>query len=450
MIKENKYWKPQIDEYCNIIEPYPEVIDFCGEHDLDLDFDLDPKIYLSDDHNLKKITAPSNEIGISYIDIRNLPNLEEIIIDGEFTKHSNYLQWVEIEDCPSLKKISIRGGVISLSICDNESLECLDINGCKAIDHVFISSPSEKLKIDARGCLKLRKVLGLNDYLQKSSGLLDQIIENQKSSREDGCIYDCMTFTDVDFVEKLINEGVKALSRMSLSSSEDLSDFDRYGQLAKDKNFNPFGYRILSPLEPVYTGGTGETYGYVSTQRFADRDGVSSYEEEIAGNTSPEDCLRYMLHTIRMMDSGIPGIDKYTDNELLEFFLLSAFKENNLEPARSNFDKLELVKVLQNIWYWRFTDFCLSGKLRVGKKKKELAALIAAAGFNLVDDIQKGLSFLAHDDPESTGWKVVRAKKLGISVISEEELRTILAAKAEHDKFIRLNFQISDSSEISL
>lgn len=435
MISENKDWEPQINDDCTIKGPYPEVIDFCEEHFLDLDSSLDPMIEISNDNNVKRITAPSNEIGISYIKIENLPNLEEIIIEGEFSKYFDGLQWITVESCPSLKKVSARGGIISLIIRGANSLEYLDVNGCKALDIVSISSPSSGFKIDASGCLKLREVVGLNDDLHKSSGLLEQILENQKSSREDGLIYDCMTFTDVDLTEKLINEGIKALCRMDKLPFEGELNFDFDRKLAADKEFKPFGYRILGPLDPVYTGGTGETYGYVSTQRRSDSDGVSIFEEEIAGNSSPEDCLRYMLHTIRMMASCIPDIEKSTNDELLKFLLISAFKENIDELNKSNFYTPESIKTLQTIWYWRFTGetVCLSGKLGIGKKKKEYAALILAAGFKLADEIRQGLSFLAHENPESSSRKVVQAKKLGISVISEDELRNLLASKSDNN-----------------
>lgn len=441
MSGQNTDWEPELDDECNIKGPYPEVIDLFSEHFLDLDFSRDPSIAISNDENVKTIIASSNEIGISHIIIKNLPSLEEIIIEGRFTNYFDGLQWLTVEKCPSLKKVSIRGDVISINITGANSLEFLDINGCKAIDLVSISSPSEELKIDARGCIKLRKVVGLNEELHKSSGLLEQIIENQKPSREDGSIYDCMTFTDVDLAEKLITEGVKSLSRMgqlefdedASDFDEDASDFDCYRQFAKDKNFKPFGYRILDPLEPVYTGGTGETYGYVSTQRYADSDGVSSFEEEIAGNKSPEDCLRYMLRTIRMMDLPMPNIPRSNNDDLIEFLLISVFKENNDELKKSSLYTSDAIKALQTMWYWRFAGktICLSGKLNIGKKKKEYSELIAAAGFKLFEEIRKGLSFLVHENPESTSRKVVRAKKLGISVISEEELRTMLASKAE-------------------
>lgn len=484
-------WKSKIDKKCNLSGPYPEILNLCSEHYLELDFSLEPKIVIADDKNVKRIIAPSDQIGISYILIKDLPNLEEVVIQGGFHNSFQCLQWVAIQNCPVLEKVSVEGDVISLAITGSASLEFLDISGCKAIDHVVVSPALERLKIDARGCLKLREVIGLNDDLQISSGLLDQISENQKSSRLDGNIYDCMTLTDIDLVKDLINEGVKALSRIGQLPSENGLIAGFYGLQAMEKNFIPYDFRILSPLETVYTGGTGETYGYASLERNLTTEYVPGFGDEVAGNKSPEECLKYMLHSIRMLASYLPQVADSNDDELIEFLhettrsvdgdksfgypiklnvnieeenrveLEKLIAESGLRLADDNpkeyvyiiptsgdcnededenlrsaslvLDASEAINQIKDIWYWRFKGktICLAGKLSLGKKRKEFSALIEAAGFKRVEEIRKGLSFLAHEDPDSTSRKVVLAKKLGISVISEDELRTMLSSKSE-------------------
>ena len=478
-------WKSKIDKKCNLSGPYPEILNLCSEHYLELDFSLEPKIVIADDKNVKRIIAPSDQIGISYILIKDLPNLEEVVIQGGFHNSFQCLQWVALQNCPVLEKVSVEGDVISLAITGSASLEFLDISGCKAIDHVVVSPALERLKIDARGCLKLREVIGLNDDLQISSGLLDQISENQKSSRLDGNIYDCMTLTDIDLVKDLINEGVKALSRIGQLPSENGLIAGFYGLQAMEKNFIPYDFRILSPLETVYTGGTGETYGYVSMERSSSTEVIIGFGDEVAGNKSPEDCLRYMLHSIRMLASHLPQVNESTNQDLLEFLRSShqSIKDNEvlgypvkLSPYIEEEKKIELVKLisesgirfadkdskdiacitsescdftedqdffdyssidltaseainqLQEIWYWKFKGktICLAGKLSIGKKKKEYKALIESAGFKRVEEIRKGLSFLAHEEPGSTAKKVVQARKLGIEVISEQGLLALL------------------------
>ena len=110
-------------------------------------------------------------------------------------------------------------------------------------------------------------------------------------------------------------------------------------------------------------------------------------------------------------------------------------EDENLRSASLVLDTSEAINQIKDIWYWKLKGktICLAGKLSLGKKKKEYAALILAAGFKLADEIRQGLSFLAHENPESSSRKVVRAKKLGISVISEDELRNLLASKSDNN-----------------
>ena len=65
---------------------------------------------------------------------------------------------------------------------------------------------------------------------------------------------------------------------------------------------------------------------------------------------------------------------------------------------------------------------CISGKLPSGRKKSDYAEPLRAAGYELVDDVVKGLAYLVLADPGSTSSKAEKARKLGVEVISEEQL----------------------------
>jgi DNA ligase (NAD+) len=65
---------------------------------------------------------------------------------------------------------------------------------------------------------------------------------------------------------------------------------------------------------------------------------------------------------------------------------------------------------------------CISGKLNSGKKKSDYAAGLAAAGYTLVDKVDKDLDYLVLADPNSTSSKAQKAQKLKIAIISEEQL----------------------------
>lgn len=66
--------------------------------------------------------------------------------------------------------------------------------------------------------------------------------------------------------------------------------------------------------------------------------------------------------------------------------------------------------------------FCISGKLHSGKKKADYEKSLLKVGFKLVDDVSKELDYLVLADPDSTSIKAGKAKKLGIQIISEEQL----------------------------
>jgi len=65
---------------------------------------------------------------------------------------------------------------------------------------------------------------------------------------------------------------------------------------------------------------------------------------------------------------------------------------------------------------------CISGKLPSGLKKADYEERLRSVGIQLVDEVTKGLDFLALADPGSTSAKAQKARKLGVAVISEEEM----------------------------
>jgi hypothetical protein len=225
----------------------------------------------------------------------------------------------------------LEGGVCSLEIEGANALMDLDLSGCQRLDHASCEGAPPNLTVNALGCVKLRRIDGVEAILAESSGLADQILQNQSMSRRDGTLYPSMTFTDIDLVADLINEGVKAMSRAGLLDGYGPM-LGRYDLLAYEPRFNPLAYRILSPLEPVYTGGTGETYSYVFIERDVNPDDLEVSDDEGVGNASPEDCLRYMLQwTTNMRASSLPRLNDASDDGLLEF--LKDFSERATTDA---------------------------------------------------------------------------------------------------------------------
>jgi len=73
------------------------------------------------------------------------------------------------------------------------------------------------------------------------------------------------------------------------------------------------------------------------------------------------------------------------------------------------------------------TTVCISGKLPSGRKKADYAAPLMAAGYTLVDEVTRDLRLLVLADPDSTSAKAEKARKLGITIIGETQLETLIA-----------------------
>jgi DNA ligase (NAD+) len=69
---------------------------------------------------------------------------------------------------------------------------------------------------------------------------------------------------------------------------------------------------------------------------------------------------------------------------------------------------------------------CITGKLPSGKKKSDYAAALEAAGYALVDTVDAGLDFLVLAEPSSASSKAQKARKLNVTMITEEELERML------------------------
>jgi DNA ligase (NAD+) len=70
---------------------------------------------------------------------------------------------------------------------------------------------------------------------------------------------------------------------------------------------------------------------------------------------------------------------------------------------------------------------CISGKLPSGRKKADYETPLKAVPLVLVDEVTKGLNYLVLADPASTSSKAEKARKLGVNVISEEQLMALVA-----------------------
>jgi DNA ligase (NAD+) len=77
---------------------------------------------------------------------------------------------------------------------------------------------------------------------------------------------------------------------------------------------------------------------------------------------------------------------------------------------------------------------CISGKLPSGKKKGDYEGPLAEIGWELVGSVTKDLDVLVVADPASTSSKTQKARKLEISIYSEDELEALIANDGEPEE----------------
>jgi NAD-dependent DNA ligase len=61
-----------------------------------------------------------------------------------------------------------------------------------------------------------------------------------------------------------------------------------------------------------------------------------------------------------------------------------------------------------------------------GKKNADYEAPLRTVGIELIVDLIEGLAYLVLVDPTSASSKAVKAKKLGVEVISEDQLLALI------------------------
>lgn len=274
-----------------------------------------PNIYIANDKVLEVLHFPSDAIGISYAVIENLPNLREIHVgpaEGDKSTGWDCLDWLILQNLPSLQSITVRGRLRWLDIHSAGNLKTVDVANAKSLDHFSISGAPALDSVMIKGCVKLRVIDGITDAENAKLSINQQIKKNQSSSKLDGVLYPNMTYTDIDNVLQIINQGVKQATRAG-----NLDGDFCYGQ-EDNAEFNSFSFSLLRPLEHVYTGGTGETYAYESIGHdYSKKFGIGIVSS--TGCSTQEGCLEYSLNSADL-GLDIPYTSDGYEHAALEFF----------------------------------------------------------------------------------------------------------------------------------
>jgi DNA ligase (NAD+) len=94
-------------------------------------------------------------------------------------------------------------------------------------------------------------------------------------------------------------------------------------------------------------------------------------------------------------------------------------------------------------------SICISGKLPSGKKKSDYEQPLLVAGYELVEDVTKGLNYLVLADPASNSSKAEKARKLGVTVISEEQLTQMVTSVSQQVPVVQKAIQTVEEIPMS-
>jgi len=273
-----------------------------------------PNICIANDETLEVLHFPSDANGVEYAVIENLPNLREIHVGvGGF--QSAELRWLILQNLPGLEVVTIAGGLNWLSIQATPKLKTVNVRKASDLDYFTLQGAPALETVDISGCVKLRDVGGLADAAKTKLNIGLQIskIQTKSNLTKAEFRHKGLTFTEVDSVLQVINQGFKLATLAGSVHAESC-----YGQ-EKNRAFNRFSYRLLRPLEHVYTGGTGETYAYAAEAHdYFDKFGIGISDS--IGCKCIEECLQNAMDTICDLGINLPTVKKITSAKVFDYF----------------------------------------------------------------------------------------------------------------------------------
>ena len=121
------------------------------------------------------------------------------------------------------------------------------------------------------------------------------------------------------------------------------------------------------------------------------------------------------------MDKALHAFDFTEANEMIDNGTITL---TNSYWASADEIRAALKKAGENLIAGK--TFVITGKLITFKNRDEAKAKIEAAGGKVVDSVSSKTNYLVNNDINSTSSKNVKAKNLGIPIISESQLLEML------------------------
>jgi DNA ligase (NAD+) len=430
--------KLKLDEKQVLNGEFPRVLDL---GDLQLDFEIivhEPEVFsraakqgiapqanltISNNSALETLRIGCDDVGMSYVLIENCANLKsiEVYLKSPLS-NSAEPKWVICKDLPKLESFVAAGSLLSLQIEVAPSLKAVRVGQCAKLGVLSLVGCSVLKELDINGCKKLPWVQGLTEEQETQLHVELKVDANCQKQVDPSFPFKDFNFRQVDEVLEVINKGMMA-------------DFERGrpNQYDEDLSLQQYSIQLLRPLEQTNAGGTGEQYAY----ELVTEDGCDP--DQLVGSTrgehSPEDCLNSALRSATNFII-IDGIDDQSESVVFDY-LKKYGEERVIAPEVSNEVAFSSNAVNERFNPTVLVDpdspvkrtLCISGKLPSGLRKADYESALANIQIKLLDDVVQGLTYLVLADPASTSAKAEKARKLGVQVISEDQLIALTSGK---------------------
>lgn len=104
---------------------------------------------------------------------------------------------------------------------------------------------------------------------------------------------------------------------------------------------------------------------------------------------------------------------------------ISEFNYNELDNIAEKYLTIKKNNDIINIEKLKDITFCVTGKVNIWKNRDELSQTIASFGGKVVGSVSKNVNYLINNDITSNSSKNLKAKDLGIKIISEKDFQNI-------------------------
>lgn len=371
---------------------------------------------IADNSAIETLRIGCDDVGMSYVLIENCANLKSIEVYLKSPRSdSTEPKWLICKDLPKLESFVAAGSLLSLQIEAAPSLKTVRVGQCEKLELLSLIGSSVLKELDINGCRKLPWVQGLTEEQEAQLYVESKVDANCTNQVDPAFPFKELNFRQVNEVLEVINKGL-------------MTDFERGrpNQYDEDPSIQQYSIQLLRPLEYTNTEGSGEQYAYeLVTETGCDADDLCG---SARGEHSPEDCLNSALRSVKDFIT-IDGVDDLT--EIIVFEYLKKYQtaievaldakcddavprnevDGRVNPTDPGVTNASLMRTL-----------CISGKLPSGLRKADYETALLKMNVKLVDDVSSGLTFLVLADPTSTSAKAEKARKLGVQVISEDQL----------------------------